>query len=69
VARLGVDAKSSALVHTIVLMGGNLGLQLIAESVETEEQRDHLLRLGCAYGQGYLFSRPVPPDEAERLIS
>ncbi|WP_173158791.1 EAL domain-containing protein [Phytohabitans suffuscus] len=69
VARLGVDAKSSALVHTIVLMGGNLGLQLIAESVETEEQREHLLRLGCAYGQGHLFSVPVPADEAERLIS
>jgi diguanylate cyclase (GGDEF)-like protein len=69
VARLGVDAKSSALVHTIVLMGGNLGLQLIAESVETPEQRDHLLRLGCAYGQGHLFSEPVPAEEAERLIS
>ncbi|MDQ7907876.1 EAL domain-containing protein [Phytohabitans sp. ZYX-F-186] len=69
VARLGIDAKSSALVHTIVLMGGNLGLQLIAESVETEEQRDHLLRLGCAYGQGHLFSEPVPAGEAERLIS
>ncbi|WP_345509257.1 EAL domain-containing protein [Phytohabitans houttuyneae] len=69
VARLGVDTKSSALVHTIVLMGGNLGLQLIAESVETEEQREHLLRLGCAYGQGHLFSEPVPADEAERLIS
>jgi diguanylate cyclase (GGDEF)-like protein len=69
VARLGVDAKSSALVHTIVLMGGNLGLQLIAEGVETEDQRDHLLRLGCAYGQGHLFSEPVPAEQAQRLIS
>jgi diguanylate cyclase (GGDEF)-like protein len=69
VARLGVDVKSSALVHTIVLMGGNLGMQLIAEGVESEEQRDHLLRLGCAYGQGHLFSEPVPAAQAERLIS
>ncbi|MEH1123679.1 EAL domain-containing protein [Micromonospora sp. CPCC 206061] len=69
VGRLGVDAKSSALVQTIVLMGGNLGMQLIAESVETEAQRVHLLRLGCAYGQGHLFSEPVPADEAEALIS
>ncbi|WP_345538579.1 EAL domain-containing protein [Phytohabitans rumicis] len=69
VQRLGVDAKSNALVHTIVLMGGNLGLQLIAESVETEAQRDHLLRLGCAYGQGHYFSEPVPAALAERLIS
>ncbi|MCW6008160.1 EAL domain-containing protein, partial [Micromonospora sp. CPCC 205371] len=69
VGRLGVDAKSSVLVQTIVLMGGNLGMQLIAESVETEAQRAHLLRLGCAYGQGHLFSEPVPADEAERLIS
>ncbi|BCB81854.1 hypothetical protein Pflav_082640 [Phytohabitans flavus] len=69
VARLGMDSKSSALVHAIVLTGGNLGLQLIAESIETEEQRDHLLRLGCAYGQGYLFSAAVPAAEAEQLIS
>jgi len=69
VARLGVDTKSNALVQTIVLMGGNLGMQLIAESVETEAQRDQLLRLGCEYGQGHLFSPPVPAAQAEHLIS
>ncbi|MEJ3744662.1 EAL domain-containing protein [Actinomycetes bacterium KLBMP 9797] len=61
VAGLGIDTKSSALVQTIVLMGSSLGLQLIAESVETDLQRATLLRLGCAYGQGHLFSEPLPP--------
>jgi predicted signal transduction protein with EAL and GGDEF domain len=69
VARLGVDTKSNTLVQTIVRMGGNLGRQLIAESVETEAQRDQLLRLGCEYGQGHLFSQPVPAAQAEHLIS
>jgi diguanylate cyclase (GGDEF)-like protein len=65
VARLGTDAKSRDLVDSIILMGFKLGLRLIAEGVETAEQRDHLLRLGCTHGQGHLFAEPVPADEAE----
>ncbi|NUR74095.1 MAG: EAL domain-containing protein [Hamadaea sp.] len=65
VSRLGQDVKSGDLVDSIILMGHKLGLRLIAEGVETTEQRDHLVRLGCAYGQGHLFAEPVPADEAE----
>ncbi|NUR50347.1 MAG: EAL domain-containing protein [Hamadaea sp.] len=65
VSRLGHDTKSGDLVDSIILMGHKLGLRLIAEGVETAEQRDHLVRLGCGYGQGHLFAEPVPADEAE----
>jgi diguanylate cyclase (GGDEF)-like protein len=69
VSRLGVDPRSGELVRTIVLMGRNLGIDLIAEGIETSDHRDRLLQLGCALGQGYVFSRPVPADQAERLLS
>ena len=54
------------LVETIVSMAHNLGLQLVAEGVETPEQRDRLAELGCEIGQGYFFGRPVPADEFAR---
>jgi diguanylate cyclase (GGDEF)-like protein len=65
VARLDTDPRTAELVRTIVAMGANLGLDLIAEGIETIEQRDHLRRLGCTFGQGYLFSKPVPSAQAE----
>jgi EAL domain-containing protein (putative c-di-GMP-specific phosphodiesterase class I) len=57
---LDTDPRTAELVRTIVLMGANLGLKLIAEGIETTDQRDHLHRLGCTYGQGYLFAKPLP---------
>ncbi|MBN1173666.1 MAG: EAL domain-containing protein, partial [Micromonosporaceae bacterium] len=68
ISRLGIDRRSAELVRTIVLMADNLGLDLIAEGIETREQRDRLRQLGAAYGQGYWFSRPVPGDAAGALI-
>jgi EAL domain-containing protein (putative c-di-GMP-specific phosphodiesterase class I) len=41
---------------------------VIAEGVETELQRDLLKKIGCDYGQGYLFSRPLPPEKFEELL-
>ncbi|MDI1462360.1 EAL domain-containing protein [Catellatospora sp. KI3] len=69
VSRLSTDRRSGELVRTIVLMGRNLGLELIAEGIETPDERDRLVQLGCGYGQGFLFSRPVPPDDAYRLLT
>ncbi|MBV1850333.1 EAL domain-containing protein [Catellatospora tritici] len=69
VSRLSTDRRSGELVRTIVLMGRNLGLELIAEGIETPEERDRLIQVGCGYGQGFLFSRPVPPDAAFRLLT
>ena len=51
------------LVQTIIAMAKNLGHTLVAEGVETPQQRDRLADLGCDVGQGYLFGKPMPADE------
>jgi diguanylate cyclase (GGDEF)-like protein len=60
---------SSALVHTLVQLGASLRLATIAEGIEEQDQLDAVLRQNCDYGQGYLFSRPVPPDKLEELLT
>ena len=52
----------------IIVMAHKLGCNVIAEGVETEQQRDLLAAAGCDYAQGYLYSRPVPPEEFEGLL-
>ncbi|NPD69339.1 EAL domain-containing protein (plasmid) [Lichenicola cladoniae] len=59
VSELGTQSSSHAIVEAIVAMAHKLDLQVVAEGVETAEQRDHLLRYGCDELQGYWFSRPV----------
>ena len=51
--------ESAELVRTVVVMAQNLGLEVVAEGVETEMQLEQLRRLGCTYSQGFLFSRPL----------
>ena len=60
---LGVDQGGTEIVAAVVKLAHALGLQVIAEGVETERQLDALLRLDCDFAQGYLFSRPVPAHE------
>jgi len=55
-----IDANDAAIARTIVALGNSLGLAVIAEGVETTEQRDFLLANACRAYQGYLFSRPLP---------
>ena len=47
----------------VIQLAGQLGLETIAEGIETMAQRDHLTNLGCRDGQGYLFARPMTSDE------
>jgi diguanylate cyclase (GGDEF)-like protein/PAS domain S-box-containing protein len=63
-----VDDSDKAIVNTIVAMAHSLNLGVIAEGVETEQQRQLLLDIGCTRYQGYLFSRPVPVEEFEALL-
>ncbi len=62
------SAEARRLVRTIIELGQDLGLRIVAEGVETEAQADHLKALGCDYGQGYFFSRPIDPDRATELL-
>jgi EAL domain-containing protein (putative c-di-GMP-specific phosphodiesterase class I) len=58
------EEKNRRIVETLVLLGRNLGLEVVAEGVETRAQAETLLRLGCGYAQGYLFAEPLGPEEA-----
>jgi diguanylate cyclase (GGDEF)-like protein/PAS domain S-box-containing protein len=60
-----VDANDAAIAGMIVVLGASLGLTVIAEGVETELQRKALKRQGCRAYQGFLFSKPLSPDELE----
>jgi EAL domain-containing protein (putative c-di-GMP-specific phosphodiesterase class I) len=62
------DAGSDAIAKSIISLGHALDKSVIAEGVETEEQRKHLARLGCNAYQGYLFSPPIPWSEFQLLL-
>lgn len=70
VSRIGVSgAKAEEMIETIVALSHRLGIEVIAEGVETVVQLDYLRTIGCNYAQGYLFSRPVPAPEARQLAT
>lgn len=62
------DEGSRVLVKSIVAMAHNLGLRVVAEGVETEQQFDLLKHFGCDAIQGYLFSRPALPEDVQKLF-
>ncbi|MCE9633260.1 MAG: EAL domain-containing protein, partial [Methylophilales bacterium] len=59
---------NEAILKAIVTLGKNLGLKVIAEGVETEFQRDYLIKIGCDELQGYLYSKPVAFEEFQNLV-
>lgn len=62
---MATNASSRTIAESIIVMGHKLGLKVVAEGVETEEQRDLLCSAGCDYAQGFLFSQPLEPEEFE----
>ncbi len=66
---LMTNRSHQAIVRSIVDLGHNLGLQVVAEGVETAEILDFLGAAGCDIAQGYLLSRPLPPDDLQRWLA
>jgi diguanylate cyclase (GGDEF)-like protein/PAS domain S-box-containing protein len=66
---LGIDAEDSTIVDAVVKLGHSLGLQVVAEGVETPLQLSRLREIGCDRGQGYLFGRPRPAELIENEYS
>jgi EAL domain-containing protein (putative c-di-GMP-specific phosphodiesterase class I) len=69
VQRMHIGEQPLQIVQTILELARVLGMDVVAEGIETQEQLRLLRKMGCRYGQGYLFSRPLPADQIEQLIA
>ncbi|WPL19165.1 Bacteriophytochrome cph2 [Thiorhodovibrio winogradskyi] len=65
---LPCDDNDAAIVRTIITLGQSLGLDVIAEGVETATARDFLASHGCSHYQGFFFARPMPIEDFESLL-
>lgn len=63
------DTRRQVIVASVIHMAGDLGLTVVAEGLETPGQREMLLALGCPLAQGYLYARPLPPEELRRHLA
>ncbi len=68
VANMEESAGNLEVLRLIINLAHTFGLKVIAESVETPTQQEQLKALGCEFGQGYFFSRPIDPESAEHLL-
>jgi diguanylate cyclase (GGDEF)-like protein len=66
---IATNADDATIVQTIIAMANSLGMEVIAEGVETQQQHDFLAKHGCFNFQGYLFSQPLPVEAFEKLLS
>jgi EAL domain-containing protein (putative c-di-GMP-specific phosphodiesterase class I) len=69
ISRLGEDPNADAIMRAVVSMTEALGIRAIAEGVETSAQADVLRAHGCAEAQGYLYSRPIPGEAFDALVT
>lgn len=65
---LGSDYKGTQIVLSMIKIANDLGMKIIAEGIETKVQLDQLKTLSCQYGQGYLLSKPLPPQDIAELL-
>jgi EAL domain-containing protein (putative c-di-GMP-specific phosphodiesterase class I) len=61
-------AKNLEIIRTIIALAHDMGMEAIAEGIETRNQHEGLKKMGCNYGQGYLLSHPVDREKAESLL-
>ena len=69
ISKIVTDRTQRAIVKAILDLANALDMEVVAEGIETEQQRDLLLQMGCAYGQGYWFGKPVTADVATALLA
>lgn len=69
ILRFMTDRNTREIIDTVVKLANKLGIKVIAEGVETEEQLSELRSLGCEIGQGYLFSKPIDKDAISRMVT
>jgi diguanylate cyclase (GGDEF)-like protein/PAS domain S-box-containing protein len=65
---IGVDQSDERIVSAVIDLAANLGLRSIAEGIETPDQLNRLRELGCDQGQGFLFARPLPPNDVSMTL-
>ena len=68
VRNIGTKSTDATIIQTIIGMANNLGMEVIAEGVETEAQRDFLEKMGCMLYQGYLFGKPMPIEQFKAIL-
>jgi EAL domain-containing protein (putative c-di-GMP-specific phosphodiesterase class I) len=68
VMRMVEEPRNAKLVQAIVALAGNLGVRVVAEGIDSPSQLALLRELGCDFGQGFLFSRPVPRADADAML-
>ncbi len=69
ISRVDTDGEKLELVRTIITLAWNLGMDVVAEGVETTKQLAQLKMLKCEYGQGYLFSKPMSPEDTDTFLT
>jgi diguanylate cyclase (GGDEF)-like protein/PAS domain S-box-containing protein len=69
VTEVGAGGEDAKIAAAVIGLAAALDLKVIAEGIETQAQRQALIDLGCRYGQGYLFARPQPSADAERIVT
>jgi EAL domain-containing protein (putative c-di-GMP-specific phosphodiesterase class I) len=69
ISNMDSDPESGEIVRIIIMLAHNLGLKVVAEGTETEEQVNLLKQLNCEMTQGYFFSRPVDKQAISKLLS
>jgi EAL domain-containing protein (putative c-di-GMP-specific phosphodiesterase class I) len=68
ISEIGRNPKDSAIVGAVIVLAGTLGMDIVAEGIETEEQADELRAMGADYGQGWYFGRPRELYDLGQLV-